>query len=437
LPRKPLIARGRTHAAGRVQSRRAGASLILFASVGIALILASSFSAQAQTGSGPSVLYNKSLEGSGDLPSVDTQYCHQAYESNGYLVQSSLDVGCNAPILPVGVLPAHARIEVSVLLQKGDANADFGIYFGYTGAPDQDYYRISLTASGQFSVAYFSGGNHVFPFPPTTDEAVKQGSNASNRIAVEIMGPRAQFFINGKEVGSILAKYPIVGAIGFSILHVEQVVFSGLVVTDLAPGTPSGAVAPPPATSGQQGAGSVILDQSVWTNADWGASGSCKVTFAIATLTIQNGAQKGFCIVPLVQPSSVPAHVRIELTLSLLAGATDSDIGFSFGGHYVGNDYYFYLFGVDGNGSFDVTSRTAAWNDIKPWTRSSYVNSGYNSVNTMAVEIHGTSFSYSVNGQVLGNVTATASLDGQVGLYLNAPGMKVQFDHMRITDLGQ
>lgn len=209
--------------------------LVLAAALSI-IFPTSLFQAHAQS---PGTLYKSSLSGKGDLPVGDNGNCHQSYEPSGYVVASiSSDRVCDASVGPAGDLPAHVRIEVSVALRKGDNNATFSVYFGFVGGDAQAHYHFSLTPDGKFSVTFLTGGDRVYPFSVREDSSVLQGLNASNRLAIEIRGGQARFFINGKEVGSILARTPITGGMGFGMDEKgAEAIFSDLLITDLGAGS--------------------------------------------------------------------------------------------------------------------------------------------------------------------------------------------------------
>jgi hypothetical protein len=397
------------------------------------LVSTASFPAQAQGIQATSVLYNESLKGSGRLPTSDTTYCHLAYESQGYVVGNVSDKGvCDAPVNSPGDLQPHVRIEATAALQKGTADTNFGIYFGFLGGDAQAHFHFSLTFDGKFSVTYLNSGKRVYPFPLRADPSIKKGLNTTNRLAIEIMGAHVHFFINGKEVGSILARDQIRGAMGLGVDSIgSEAVFSDVLVTDLAPGAQ--------ATGGQATGRVLIWDDDFVKARNWPLQTGkpCVSSYESDGYVMENTADNSYCILPLRKIGALSSHVIIELTVALQQGANNSDYGLSFGGADSGNNYFFYLFGIDANGSYDLSQHTTEWKDIKPWTADSFVNKGYNSPNKLALEIHGTSVTYSVNGHILGTSTLADDPHGLVGLYLNANGMHAKYTRLTIYDLGQ
>ncbi len=426
-------------------SSSAARTLFLFSFLVTLLLSGASFRAHAQTGQSTSVLYNESLKGSGQLPASDNTYCHLAYEPQGYVVGNISDKGvCDAPVSAPGDLQSHARVEVTAALQKGTADANFGLYFGFLSGDAQAHYHFSITFDGKFSVTFLSGGKRVYPFPLRADPSINKGLNVTNRLGVEIMGPRARFFINGKEVGSILAQKEIAGAIGLGVdSNGSEAVFSDMLVTDLAPGVQSGGGGGG-AGAGAGGGGQTSGPRKIWdddfiTQKNWTEETGkpCVSSYQADGYVMQNTADNSYCLLRLRKIGDLPSHVKIELTVALTEGATNSDYGLSFGGSESGTNYFFFLLGVDANGSYDLSHHTTEWKDIKPWTADASVNKGFNAPNKLAVEIHGTSVTYSVNGHVLGTGTLDGDPKGEVGLYLNATGMHAKYTRLTIYDLGQ
>ncbi len=424
--------RGRCNLSSRISSR-ASRTLFLLALALTLLLPAAPFRVHAQATQSSSVLYNDALKGSGQLPTSDTTYCHLAYESQGYVVGNISDKGvCDAPVSPPGDLEPHARIEVTAALQKGTADTNFGVYFGFLPGDAQAHYHFSLTFDGKFSVTYLNSGKRVYPFPLRADASIKQGLNATNRLAVEIMGARARFFINGKEVGSILARDQIHGGMGLGVdSNGSEAVFTDILVTDLAPGAQA---------TGSQATGRTLLwDDDFVKDRNWTQEigKPCVSSYVPGGYVMENTADNSYCLLRLKKIGALPSHVSIELTVALTSGAENSDYGLSFGGADSGSNYFFYLLGVDANGSYDLSHHTTEWKDIKPWTADSFVNKGFNAPNKLTIEIRGTSVTYSVNGHQLGTSALDENPRGEVGLYLNATGMHAKYTRLTIYDLGQ
>jgi hypothetical protein len=191
--------------------------------------------ALAQSSATGTVIYSQTLKGSGNLSTQDTKYCHLAFQADGYLVSNiTAENVCDAEVTQVGILQPHARIEVTVALQKGTNDSVFGVYFGEQPGETRPHYHLNLNAQGQFSVEFISGNARANPFPWTPDAAIQKGLGALNKLDVETNGPRAFFYINGKLVGSILAQAPIEGKMGFGMTGLgAEAVFSNFTVTNL------------------------------------------------------------------------------------------------------------------------------------------------------------------------------------------------------------
>jgi hypothetical protein len=196
--------------------------------------------APARAQSSNSVIYNQTLKGSGNLSTQDTKYCHLAFQATGYVVANiSADNVCDAPVAPVGFLQPHVEIDVTVALQKGTNENIFGVYFGEGPGEGRPHYHLNLNAKGQFSVEFITGDTRVNPFPWRDDPSIQKGLGAQNKLTVVITGARAQFSINGKVVGSILAPAPIQGHMGFGMTGFgAEAVFSNLTVSNIPSAQP-------------------------------------------------------------------------------------------------------------------------------------------------------------------------------------------------------
>jgi hypothetical protein len=221
----------------RRRSTRTQLSQQILALFSIACLCAAANSslAFAQSSASGTVIYSQTLKGNGNLSTQDTKYCHLAFQDTGYVVANiTAENVCDAEVTPVGILLPHVRIEVTVALQKGTTDSVFGVYFGEQPGETRPHYHLNLNAQGQFSVEFITGNARANPFPWTGDAVIQKGLGALNKLDVEVSGPRAFFYINGKLVGSILAQAPIEGKMGFGMTGFgAEAVFSNFTVTNL------------------------------------------------------------------------------------------------------------------------------------------------------------------------------------------------------------
>jgi hypothetical protein len=230
-------------------SRRIYASCLaacLFTGAGLLL-------ACSRSSSSDSVIFDQSLKGNGKLSTNDTDVCHLDYQPSGFVIANiAANSVCDDSLTEVGSLLPHVRIEVTVALQKGTTESIFGIYFGEAAGTSHPHFHLNITAKGQFDVEFVTVGGKAVPATLTTaeipavpdtraipfswrdDASIQKGIGAQNTLAVEISGARAHFFINEKDVGSILAPKPIEGHMGFSMSGFGgEAVFSSLRVTNI------------------------------------------------------------------------------------------------------------------------------------------------------------------------------------------------------------
>ena len=98
--------------------------------------------------------------------------------------------------------------------------------------------------------------------------------------------------------------------------------------------------------------------------------------------------------------------------------------------NYNGGQYRFYKY--DNSKGPSVNPWTQVWS--QPFDREFHQGQGPNSINTIKVFTNGNSFTFTVNGKVVGNAKDVSFNSGTVGMLVNLKGTEVAFSNMLITN---
>ncbi|MBI1749310.1 MAG: PEGA domain-containing protein [Acidobacteria bacterium] len=160
----------------------------------------------------------------------------------------------------------------------------------------------------------------------------------------------------------------------------------------------------------------------------------CRTFYSQGGYVVRNVSQlSSVCYLNYSLLGILPANVRIDSDVTLLAGATNSLFGLRFGAR-AGDS--FYVFGISGDGSYKLSRfEEGKWRDLVAWTKDDIVKTGAQVLNHLAVEIRGRTIRYFIDGRHLGSVDVTADVEGTFGLHVDTPGMEVLFDNLRIISL--
>lgn len=151
------------------------------------------------------------------------------WKSDGYHVTSGYI--CDAPIGNY----SDVDIKVTVKQVSGPTNSPMGIAFHLlpqSGVISQ-YYLFNVTADGRWGFAKCNSNSCTHPINFRSEDAINQGTGASNSLEVYAKGAHIDFFINGKAVGSLDDATYSMGAIGLLAGDGAECVFTNLFIGEL------------------------------------------------------------------------------------------------------------------------------------------------------------------------------------------------------------
>lgn len=182
---------------------------------------------------------------------------------------------------------------------------------------------------------------------------------------------------------------------------------------------------------------------------NWPTSPSNVYTFTAGAYHITDRGTNGIAVVLQNSPFSIP--VAYTLTMEEIRG-DDTSVDNSFGmiirfsqqnnaGQIITTFYSFEVVNTpNGEYSFYKYDNSQGPN-INPWTRlwhqvfghEFHQGQGAQKINTFKIYASGSSFTFTVNGSVIGSVTDSSFKSGTVGMLVNLNGTEVAFSNMQIT----
>jgi hypothetical protein len=165
--------------------------------------------------------------------------CRYDYSNGGYTV--SVDQpGSTCIDGPTGDRPASIRVSTTARGLRGGTGYTYGLRLGYTTDQSIGYYAFELSEGGSFQLSRYRNNAWEPLIPWQRISAVNPASTGiPNDMTAEIRGTSIVLYVNGVQVGSYQAPYPIVGPAGFGIIGYDQslanpaVVFTRFSITPL------------------------------------------------------------------------------------------------------------------------------------------------------------------------------------------------------------
>lgn len=350
--------------------------------------------------------------------------CQYDYSSSGYTV-SVADFGTTCIDGPLGDQPANVRISTTAVGLRGNSGYTYGLRFGYTTDSTVGYYAYELSEGGSFQLSRYRMNRWEPLIPWQRISAVNPASSGTpNDMSVEVRGTSLTLFVNGTQVGTYQAPYPVVGPAGFGIIGYEQsgtmpaVTFSRFSIAPLS-GNATTTVTPTPVTP------TPVTPTPSTTSVDWdfttaqplatGLYGKCRYEYANGGYTVSVDQPGSTC---LDGPAGdQPAAVRISATARGVRGGT----GYTYGlrlGYTTDQSIGYYAVELSEGGSFQLSrKRNDAWEPLNGgWQHLSAVNPASSGVpNVITVEIRGASLTVFVNGTQVTSYTGSNPIVGPAG----------------------
>lgn len=186
------------------------------------------------------------------------------------------------------------------------------------------------------------------------------------------------------------------------------------------------------------GLGTEVFAENFDKGAPWGEGRgeACKRSYENGRLVVENVAESGTCELNLWLVGPLSPHVRIELTAGFVDGSENQDFGLKFGYKPLPGAG-FHTFTIKAQGVYGISSYDgeSTWESLTGWRPDPFVYTGDRRENRLALEIRGRELRYFSNGAQLGVLELVHEPEGYIGLYLDAPGLIVRFDELRVVTL--
>jgi hypothetical protein len=180
------------------------------------------------------VLFEDDLVSRQTMQVGGSSVCRAGYDNEGYVVEavSPMRGFCDLPLIKVGTLPSHVRVEVLVKLRSGPLDRSFGVFFGRDGPINRAMYLAAIDGQGTFQLAH-----RVQTWQRLTrlliHEPIRKGLGVWNKLTLEVRGQTMRGYVNGELTGTATAPSLVRGQAGFYLDLTGMVaVFRDLRVTE-------------------------------------------------------------------------------------------------------------------------------------------------------------------------------------------------------------
>jgi hypothetical protein len=343
--------------------------------------------------------------------------CQYGYDSGGYTI-SVAEAGTVCIDGPLGEQPANIRISATGVGVRGNTGYNYGVRFGYNSDSTIGYYAFAVSDGTSFQLSRYRLKQWEPLIAWQQNTAINSAaSGIPNNLAVEVRGTALTLFINGTQVGTYQAPYPVVGPAGFGIIGYEQtgemptVTFKTFSVKPLSSPPPTPTVTPSVTPTASN---AVSWDFSSQQPLSTGLYGKCRYEYLNGGYTVSVDQPGSTCIDG--PTGDQPASVRVAITARGLRGGT----GYTYGlrlGYTTDQSIGYYAFELSEGGSFQFSRyRNNVWEPLIPWQRTSTVHPASSGIpNEMVAELRGTSIVLYVNGTQVGSYQAPYPPVGPAG----------------------
>ncbi|HET9908618.1 MAG TPA: SH3 domain-containing protein [Anaerolineales bacterium] len=328
-----------------------------------------------------------------------------------------------------------ATIELQVYTVSGrtatDGDYRYGLVFRRTG---DNYYAFTISPITKTWEVFKSSPSGIVNLTQGTDEGI-QGLDVADLLRVDAQGSNFFFSINNQPVGELTDVDYAAGTVGLYAENIENtnthVHFDALTIKNVE--------APP-----QEDVGALLYEDA-FTNPGTGWAAAEFDNYFIGYhepeyyhVEIKSPFLKAPVVsIPNSETNNFP-DATIELQVYTVSGrtATDGDYRYGLAFRRSGDNFY----------AFTISPTTKTWEVFKSSpsgivTLSQGTDEGIQGLDVddlLRVDAQGSSFLFSINNQLVGQITDTDYPEGSVGLYaenLENTNTHVHFDGLTIRDV--
>ena len=328
-----------------------------------------------------------------------------------------------------------ATIELQVYTVAGrtatDGDYRYGLVFRRSG---DNYYAFTISPITKTWEVFKSSPSGIVPLTQGTDDSI-QGLDVNDLLRVDAQGSNFLFSINNQPVGEVTdADYPG-GTVGLYTENIANtnthVHYDALTIKNLE--------APPPDDVG------AVLFQDAFTNPGTGWAAAEFDNYFIGYhepeyyhVEIKSPFLKAPVVgIPNAETNNYP-DATIELQVFAVSGRTATDGNYRYGLVFRRSGDNFY--------AFTISPTTKIWEVFKsspsgivPLTQGTDESiQGLDVDDSLRVDAQGSSFLFSINNQLVGQMTDTDYAEGTVGFYaenIENTNTHVHFDELTIRDV--
>jgi hypothetical protein len=174
-----------------------------------------------------------------------------------------------------------------------------------------------------------------------------------------------------------------------------------------------------------KGSGNLSTQDTKYCHLAYQANG-----YLVSNITAENVCDAEVTPVGILQP-----HVRIEVTVALQKGTTNSIFGVYFG-EQPGETRPHYHLNLNAQGQFSVEFITGdSRANPFPWTGDAVIQKGLNAQNKLDIEINGQRAFFYINGKLVGSILAQTPIQGKMGFGMTGVGAEAVFSNLTVTNL--
>ncbi|WP_347175043.1 caspase family protein [Polaribacter uvawellassae] len=323
------------------------------------------------------------------------------------------------------------EIESRFLKIGGINNNGYGFVFGRKDGNNQ--FVFTITGDGSYSIDQYVDGKYTALKEWTKSEHIKTGDYAYNTLKIKKERGFIKFYVNDRYL-TLYTHKPFLGnRFGFIVYNDQKIAINDLKIKYINQSnvTVNNNVTTTTTT------GSVIMEDDFSSDKNGWAESSTES----AEIELRNGKyyfshkrDSGGWTSTQVVDIDTNKDFEIESKFTKISGINNNGFGFVFGRKDGDNQF---VFTITSNGSYSIDQYIdGKYTALKDWTKSSYINTGDNAVNTLKIKKERGFIKFYVNDRYLTLYTHKPFMGNRFG-YVVYHKQKVAIDDLNIKYINQ
>lgn len=370
---------------------------------------------------GKSIFYDSFLNNNNSWSTKNDEFVNFEINNGKYYFDYKKDAGYSTTQLVAIDRSRDFKIETTIQKISGVQNYGYGLIFGRSDSNNQNLFQIS--ASGSYKITNYNSGTLNTNKSWTTSTAVKTGNYANNKLSIQKIGSKYEFYINDVKVHTDYNIKLFGDRQGYIVYNTQKIAIDNLNISYIDQHK-----------NNSINNSNVVLAEDFNNNTNnWTDSENENYRFKIenGTFRLNHKRNTSGYITSIDKYINNSKNFEIETKIKKVNGVNNYPFGLLWGGNNE-NDFRFY---ISSSGYYTLVRIVDNKEQvIKKWTKSTTINKNNGDSNILKIKKEGNSYSFYINNTYVDKTDFENFYGNQIG-FVVYNRQEISVDYLKVNYL--